>query len=88
MGVESSMEAERSRRAAVSRVERSPVDERIGSENTRPRCWNEPVPGGLRWASLYVSGSVLIFIMQAVTGILLHLPCSAADLRQHAVHHS
>ena len=46
------------------------VDERVGLKNIPAKMLNEPVPGGSRWA--YVFGSVLlfIFIMQAVTGIL------------------
>jgi ubiquinol-cytochrome c reductase cytochrome b subunit len=47
------------------------VDERVGLKTLQAKMLNEPVPGGSRWA--YVFGSVLlfIFIMQAVTGILL-----------------
>ena len=47
------------------------VDERVGLRQMQAKMLNEPVPGGSRWA--YVFGSVLlfIFIMQAVTGILL-----------------
>ena len=47
------------------------VDERVGLKTLQAKMLNEPVPGGSRWA--YVFGSVLlfIFIMQAVTGVLL-----------------
>ncbi len=47
------------------------VDERVGLKTIQAKMLNEPVPGGSRWA--YVFGSILlfIFIMQAVTGILL-----------------
>ena len=47
------------------------VDERIGLKTLEAKMMNEPIKGGSRWA--YVFGSVLlfIFIMQAVTGILL-----------------
>ena len=47
------------------------VDERVGLKTIQAKMLNEPIPGGSRWA--YVLGSVLlfIFIMQAVTGILL-----------------
>ncbi len=47
------------------------VDERVGLKTLQAKMLNEPVPGGSRWA--YVFGSILlfIFIMQAVTGILL-----------------
>ena len=44
------------------------VDERVGLKTLQAKMLNEPVPGGSRWA--YVFGSVLlfIFIMQAGTG--------------------
>ena len=47
------------------------VDERVGLKTLQAKMLNEPVPGGSRWA--YIFGSVLlfIFIMQVVTGILL-----------------
>jgi ubiquinol-cytochrome c reductase cytochrome b subunit len=47
------------------------VDERVGLKLLIAKMLNEPVPGGSRWA--YVFGSILlfIFIMQAVTGVLL-----------------
>ena len=47
------------------------VDERIGLKLLAAKMLNESVPGGSRWA--YVFGSILlfIFIMQAVTGVLL-----------------
>ena len=47
------------------------VDERVGLKLLAAKMLNESVPGGSRWA--YVFGSVLlfIFIMQAVTGVLL-----------------
>jgi ubiquinol-cytochrome c reductase cytochrome b subunit len=47
------------------------VDERVGLKLLAAKMLNEAVPGGSRWA--YVFGSILlfIFIMQAVTGVLL-----------------
>ena len=47
------------------------IDERVGLKLMLDKMLNEPVPGGSRWA--YVFGSVLLFlfIMQALTGILL-----------------
>ncbi len=49
------------------------VDERVGLRLLAAKMLNEAVPGGSRWA--YVFGSILlfIFIMQAVTGVLLML---------------
>ncbi|OGX10966.1 MAG: hypothetical protein A3K11_04160 [Nitrospirae bacterium RIFCSPLOWO2_12_FULL_63_8] len=47
------------------------VDERIDLKTLEAKMMKEPIKGGSRWA--YVFGSVLlfIFIMQAVTGVLL-----------------
>jgi len=47
------------------------VDERVGLKLLTAKMLNESVPGGSRWA--YVFGSLLlfIFIMQSVTGVLL-----------------
>ncbi len=47
------------------------VDERIDLKTLEAKMMKEPIKGGSRWA--YVFGSVLlfIFIMQAVTGLLL-----------------
>src|SRR5437870_13138256 len=47
------------------------VDERVGLKLLAAKMLNESVPGGSRWA--YVFGSILlfIFIMQAITGVLL-----------------
>ena len=67
------MEVDRSITAPPSAIEKvfDFVDERVGLKNIQAKMLNEPVPGGSRWA--YVFGSILlfIFIMQAVTGILL-----------------
>ena len=47
------------------------VDERVGLKLLAAKMLNESVPGGSRWA--YVFGSILlfIFIMQSITGVLL-----------------
>src|ERR1041384_207485 len=47
------------------------VDERVGLKQLTAKMLNESVPGGSRWA--YVFGSILlfIFIMQTITGVLL-----------------
>ena len=47
------------------------VDERIGLKTLQAKMLNEPVPGGSRWAYVFGSCLLFIFIMQAVTGILL-----------------
>ena len=47
------------------------VDERVGLKTLQAKMLNEPVPGGSRWAYVFGSCLLFIFIMQAVTGILL-----------------
>jgi len=47
------------------------VDERVGLKTIQAKMLNEPVPGGSRWAYVFGSCLLFIFIMQAVTGILL-----------------
>ncbi|MBI4400695.1 MAG: cytochrome bc complex cytochrome b subunit [Nitrospirae bacterium] len=47
------------------------VDERVGLKTLQAKMLNEPVPGGSRWAYVYGSVLLFIFIMQAVTGVLL-----------------
>ena len=67
------------------------VDERVGLKTIQAKMLNEPVPGGSRWA--YVFGSILlfIFITQAATGILLmfyYVPSAdhAYDSTQYIIH--
>jgi len=67
------------------------LDERLGLKEMQAKMLNEPIPGGSRWA--YVFGSVLlfIFIMQAVTGTLLmfyYVPTAdhAYDSTQYIIH--
>ncbi len=47
------------------------VDERVGLKGIRAKVLNEPVPGGARWAYVFGSCLLFIFMLQAVTGILL-----------------
>jgi len=47
------------------------VDERIGLKTLEAKMMNEPIKGGSRWAYVFGSCLVFIFIMQVVTGILL-----------------
>ena len=47
------------------------IDERIGLQKLQAKMLNEPVPGGSRWAYVFGSMLLFIFIMQAVTGVLL-----------------
>src|SRR2546428_116960 len=47
------------------------VDERIDLKTLEAKMMNEPIKGGSRWAYVFGSCLLFIFIMQAVTGILL-----------------
>jgi ubiquinol-cytochrome c reductase cytochrome b subunit len=47
------------------------IDGRVGLKTLQAKMLNEPVPGGSRWAYVFGSCLLFIFIMQAVTGILL-----------------
>jgi ubiquinol-cytochrome c reductase cytochrome b subunit len=47
------------------------VDERIGLKTLEAKMMNEPIAGGSRWAYVFGSCLLFVFIMQAVTGILL-----------------
>ena len=52
------------------------VDERVGLKQLQAKMLNEPVPGGSRWA--YVFGSILlfIFIMLVMAGIVIYYTMS------------
>lgn len=47
------------------------IDERIDLKTLQAKMLNEPMPGGSRYAYAFGSVLVFIFILQAVTGILL-----------------
>src|SRR5438034_486928 len=47
------------------------VDERIDLKTLEAKMMNEPIKGGSRWAYVFGSCLLFIFIMQAITGILL-----------------
>ena len=47
------------------------VDERIGLKTLEAKMMNEPIAGGSRWAYIFGSSLLFIFIMQALTGMLL-----------------
>ncbi len=47
------------------------VDERINLKELQAKLFNEPMPGGARYAYTFGSALLFIFIMQVVTGILL-----------------
>lgn len=47
------------------------VDERVGLKTLQAKMLNEPVPGGSRWAYIFGSCLLFIFVLQAVTGVLL-----------------
>ena len=47
------------------------VDERIDLKTLEAKMMREPIKGGSRWAYVFGSCLLFIFIMQAVTGVLL-----------------
>src|SRR5256886_6322008 len=47
------------------------VDERIDLKTLEAKMMNEPIKGGSRWAYIFGSCLLFIFIMQAITGMLL-----------------
>jgi len=47
------------------------VDERIDLKTLEAKMMNEPIKGGSRWAYVFGSCLLFIFIMQVITGILL-----------------
>ena len=49
------------------------IDQRIGWRQLMHEGLNEPIPGGSRWADVFGSGLLFIFINQIVTGVALSL---------------
>jgi ubiquinol-cytochrome c reductase cytochrome b subunit len=49
------------------------LDQRTGWRKVMHVALDEPVPGGSRWAYVFGSGLLFIFVSQAVTGVLLSL---------------
>ncbi len=49
------------------------LDERLGWRRLMATALDEPVPGGSRWAYVFGSGLLFIFINQIVTGVFLAL---------------
>src|SRR6516162_6280331 len=49
------------------------VDERTGVRHLMKEALNEPIPGGARWAYVFGSGLLFIFLLQVITGISLAL---------------
>ena len=49
------------------------LDERTGVKKLASKTLDEPIPGGARWAYVFGSGLLFIFILQVVTGVSLAL---------------
>src|ERR1700757_5470075 len=49
------------------------LDERTGVRGLMKEALNEPIPGGARWAYVFGSGLLFIFLLQVVTGVSLAL---------------
>jgi ubiquinol-cytochrome c reductase cytochrome b subunit len=49
------------------------VDERTGVRDLTRKVLDEPIPGGARWAYVFGSGLLFVFLLQLVTGLSLAL---------------
>jgi len=49
------------------------VDERTGIRSMTRMVLDEPIPGGARWAYVFGSGLLFIFLLQVITGVSLAL---------------
>lgn len=49
------------------------VDDRTGIRGIAKHVLDEPIPGGARWAYVFGSGLLFIFLLQVVTGVSLAL---------------
>ena len=49
------------------------VDARTGARGLTRKVLDEPIPGGARWAYVFGSGLLFIFLLQVVTGVSLAL---------------
>jgi ubiquinol-cytochrome c reductase cytochrome b subunit len=47
------------------------IDERLGIRETVRKILDEPIPGGARYAYVFGSGLVFLFLLQAVTGVFM-----------------
>jgi ubiquinol-cytochrome c reductase cytochrome b subunit len=63
------------RKGALSRGGRLAtwLDERLGWRQLMSTALDEPIPGGSRWAYVFGSGLLFVFINQIVTGVFLSL---------------
>src|SRR5579859_1971322 len=49
------------------------LDDRLGWRQLMHHALDEPIPGGARWAYIFGSGLLFVFISQVVTGVFLTL---------------
>ena len=49
------------------------IDERTGVKKVLQRSLDEPIRGGARWAYVFGSALLMLFVIQALTGIFLTL---------------
>ena len=49
------------------------LDDRTGIRSLMHEALHEPIPGGARWAYIFGSGLLYLFLSQVVTGVFLAL---------------
>ena len=60
------------------------IDQRTGADQVLRVSLNEPIPGGARFAYVFGSALLFIFVSQVVTGILLALYYVPSPMTAHA----
>lgn len=59
-------------------------DRRIGARGMAKRLLEEPIPGGARWAYVFGSGLLYLFLSQVITGVFLALYYVPSSDHAHA----
>jgi ubiquinol-cytochrome c reductase cytochrome b subunit len=60
------------------------IDQRTGADRILRRSLDEPIPGGARFAYVFGSALLFIFVSQAITGICLALYYAPSPMTAHA----
>jgi ubiquinol-cytochrome c reductase cytochrome b subunit len=49
------------------------LDQRTGIDSLLHESLDEPIPGGAKWAYIFGSGLLFLFVSQVITGVFLGL---------------